>query len=288
MPEQIPSAVENILNILSKSLEPYNNPEFIKSLKETELPKEKENISCFFALIDILGFKEWLSDKFEQKFDEYIGAIELSIKGKDNINFQIFSDTIIIYSSKAEEKELNDLVMICSSLLYNLIKIGIPVRGCITNGQLTRFKPKKDIFKNVHFLIGKPIIDAYKYGQDLDFIGITISPACMEFIHSQGYSGIHPYSQVLYHYENIPIKKKNSGIKFECQGMTIIPCISDDNEQIPWLKAIISKLEILALFCPDQFAQIKYQNTIKWLKCRIEAEEKWDRSKKDNKKSKLP
>jgi hypothetical protein len=144
-----------------------------------ENKKKHWQIECnrFVAYIDILGFKELvLNNSFEYLIDKF------SIINNDTLLFSspkffdgkkivclhsiYFSDTIYIFSSNDSiisfKHFLLALYYYTNCLLFN----NIPFTGAISHGNAYI-----DIEKNIFF--GKPIIDSYILGEQVNYIGLV-------------------------------------------------------------------------------------------------------------------
>ena len=84
-----------------------------------------------------------------------------------------FSDTFIIYTGSDSCQDFARLESAARIFFQRLILKGIPVRGCISHGELYS-QAKQNIF------IGPALIEAHKYGEALDWVGFCLAPSVGE------------------------------------------------------------------------------------------------------------
>jgi len=127
----------------------------------------------------------------------FISNIEDSNKDKaTNIKSRIFSDTVVLYleygnyvTTRLEnyKEKIYDYfnllaIIMCNSLLmlnpnvFPNMAINLtskfPIRGGIARGQIIA----KEVNSNTPILIGEPVIDAYEWEQEQNWLGISINP----------------------------------------------------------------------------------------------------------------
>ena len=99
---------------------------------------------------------------------------------KQDFNFLIISDSIIIWAEKPSFFTFCHIVNSVSEIIFNCFKISVPLRGALVYGPLTLFH-KKISTKGVHIessLIGKSIVEAYKLSNNLEIVGCVITDNC--------------------------------------------------------------------------------------------------------------
>jgi len=131
----------------------------------------------WFAYLDLLGFKNLVqSQAIESVLPVYAEALKrmrtACKHGKDEVGLisSWFSDTFIIYS---RNDRLQDFVHLESAarIFFQLLLIKhIPVRGCISHGKLYS-QAKRNVF------VGPALIEAYTFGEALDWIGLCLAPS---------------------------------------------------------------------------------------------------------------
>ncbi|MDD5024216.1 MAG: hypothetical protein PHN79_03835 [Methanoregula sp.] len=150
-----------------------DNLSFIAKTPEPPSTISREKISGFFALFDILGFKEILKNNDLEYLENIIANLldtldseAVTIGGLDpdqvlsmgKTKSIVFSDTIILYE---DARQMNDGTIPCigpsiipkSSILLRLaFEAGIPLRGAISYG---------DYLISEKYFLGQPIVEAY-------------------------------------------------------------------------------------------------------------------------------
>lgn len=140
----------------------------------------------WLAYVDLLGFKDLvnssdISDVVHTYFDVLSNIEQLCAKQRKggNLLFAWFSDTFLIYTKSHSVNEFIELENAVAQLFVSLISKGVPARGCISFGKLYS-QQKKNIF------IGPVLIDAYIYGEKLNWIGLSLSPVAENELSSTG------------------------------------------------------------------------------------------------------
>lgn len=239
------------------------------------------------AFLDILGFSHTISreENFENKFEQYIQIIEDTVKSIDsNIEYILSSDSIILTTTKNEESFIK-FVNVLSTLSYKLlIDLNIPLKGCVTDGKISRFKRG-----NLGTIIaGQPIIEAYGYEQKQNWIGIMISPntvksfpvikeycdiqdilkrkndivAKLKKIKEDNYISLMISIQK---YDNIPFKSYDKGFA----GFVILPCEKDTYLNLTFISFCLwlykDHITELMLYASNPDIQLKYENTNRFI-----------------------
>lgn len=107
-------------------------------------------------------------------------AIDPWQKTLEQIDWLIFSDSILISLPFDPSLPLNDLlkhyaafVTVCATLMNKTFEAGLPLRGAISVGEF---------FIEDKCFAGKPIINAYRTAQDLEFSGCILEEDANTFI----------------------------------------------------------------------------------------------------------
>lgn len=88
-----------------------------------------------------------------------------------------FSDTFIICSRSDSLQDFARVESAARIFFQLLLMAKIPVRGCISHGKLYS-QAKRNIF------VGPALIEAYLYGEALDWIGFCLAPSVEEKLKS--------------------------------------------------------------------------------------------------------
>ena len=148
--------------------------------------------NVFIGLFDILGFRELVRNEELGKvaetylmaksgFENNIGSINRlheHSKKYDRVEYRVFSDTFLIYTSGINENCFLSMLAACDFLFIAAVKHSLPIRGTITSGPLI-------VSGGVE--IGKPIVDAYESEQKQEWIGCWISDDCASIIDMDQY-----------------------------------------------------------------------------------------------------
>jgi hypothetical protein len=148
----------------------------------------------YILSLDILGFSKLvennrhpdLVDIFEHLINTWTADLKLTnehylTKIDDTITADIkslfISDTILMYSLTAEIESFLKLVFLTQILLANSFNLGVPLRGCLTSGELA----VKHI-KNNDLIFGKPIVEAYNFEKIQEWAGCCITTKCLSTV----------------------------------------------------------------------------------------------------------
>jgi hypothetical protein len=131
----------------------------------------------WFAYFDLLGFSNLVHNRSIQEvlpiYSEALNQMHLSCKlGKKESGLlnSWFSDTFIIYTSSDSTQDFDYLENAARIFFQLLILSKIPVRGCISHGELYS-QSRKNIF------IGPALIEAHAYGEALNWLGLCFAPS---------------------------------------------------------------------------------------------------------------
>lgn len=177
-------------------------------MEEIDIKKDafqKRWISYF----DLLGFSNLVQTKGELSvFNTITTAIE-EFERKRNPNGHFvervwFSDSFILYSQGASERDFSPLEQISRHFFLSLIQKEIPVRGALACGEVYADKENNIIF-------GKGLIEAYKYAENQDWIGLILTPSAVLRMEEIGL----PASKRPYYAKwPMPYKKCKQGFRF--------------------------------------------------------------------------
>jgi len=150
----------------------------------------------FFAMFDIIGFSNLVKTKGTQELFKLVnknvifamqyaatrGFINQEQNGrlvsvpdlkKKEVEFQIFSDTIIFYTQDDSLKSYIDIITTAQRLMTFSFTGQTPFRGAIGYGDL--------ITNNLNVMIGTSVIDAYIGEQNQVWSGCILTKTCEEF-----------------------------------------------------------------------------------------------------------
>lgn len=131
----------------------------------------KERCPRVVAFLDIMGFKDMVSRQSETKIDEklYVLTSFISSNVRDGfIQFSVFSDSIIIFSSDLSLNSFKQIVNLVASIMAKSISLGLPIKGAIASGECTVTNDKTPYY------FGQPIIDAYLLEENVEMYGVVL------------------------------------------------------------------------------------------------------------------
>lgn len=144
----------------------------------------KEYTHCYFAFLDLLGFKEIvrtktcseIADIFEEAKKRFC-IREIIDKDKtvplvppEDIHYYIMSDSICVYIKDTVKSALSVLMWICLDFQVRMLCLETPifVRGSISQG---------DVFEDQNVLFGPGMVEAYLRAEKLARVPRIIIPA---------------------------------------------------------------------------------------------------------------
>ena len=138
-----------------------------------QLQADKNTAHRFVAFLDIMGFKERVArtnhnklliqlTNFNKDITSYIGKYQNA-----EIQLAQFSDSIVLFSNDVTQKSLRTLAEVTRGIMQTAIKLQIPIKGAIAQGQVTCDIPKQLFF-------GQALIDAYLLEENIHYYGILV------------------------------------------------------------------------------------------------------------------
>jgi len=100
----------------------------------------------------------------------YIKLTKDVLNLKDTLDSYFFSDTIVVYTRKSGKKAFNHLIRFAEILFTHMIHLKIPLRGAISFGEFY-------VNTRKHIFIGKAFLEAHRYAEEQDWIGLIITPS---------------------------------------------------------------------------------------------------------------
>lgn len=159
----------------------------------------------FIGFIDILGFKDLVSNNSHQRLVELYeklfspgvaiglarGKIKIIDKGEKKfrepdyseikVNSLIVSDSVIVWTDDNSMKSFVDILASIRNLLNHSFVMGFPLRGAIVEGDLKilkgSFSTSKD--NSINTLVGLGLVDAYKQEEEQNWSGCTVDDNCI-------------------------------------------------------------------------------------------------------------
>lgn len=144
----------------------------------------REYSHCYFALLDLLGFKEIVKTKtcseivdiFEEAKKRYIvnqvkdDNSEAPVISPEDIHYYFMSDSVCIYINDDIPSALPVLAWLCMNFQVRMLCLDTPlfVRGSLSRG---------DIYEDHNVLFGPAMVEAYLRGEKLAHVPRVIMPA---------------------------------------------------------------------------------------------------------------
>ncbi len=126
----------------------------------------------YFFCGDVLGFKEIVmnldSETLNKRINEWILLIEEVAKNNNIEKYQLISDSI--FAALDSNEDPTKLIKFARDLLERGVSKSFPVRGAICYGDFSWGK----------VVYGKAVIEAYKYEQKQNWIGILVDNICAD------------------------------------------------------------------------------------------------------------
>jgi hypothetical protein len=235
--------------------------------------------SGYVALLDVLGFRGLIgNDRDNSAILRYLGTVELCLENS-GIEGIIFSDSIVLTKRGAEPQHLHALCMLCSRLMFELIRVNIPIRGAISYGDFVRSH-----FGNSIFLAGKPIVEAYDYEKNQDWVGVVLTRSalnaaqavdfpsqCTTYVdNTQAFTNANEYLKwkgYVQRCAHIPFHGGTKGERDSHDGFAVVPGGSTSfHQMVLKLNMVLERIEWLKMLAPTPGDQRKYVGTMEWLR----------------------
>lgn len=174
--EKISVIAYNCYRTRNKNLRFYNyNESFMKNNR-------------YIAYFDVLGYKEVVEnlklEDIKNMMNKLYIFLEMTVKSVgicddvNDIDYIIFSDSIIIYSDNISENSFKKIVSISTALLYISLRQSRPLRCAISHGEFY-------IDKERNIFFGKALVDAYLIESKQKWSGACISKDTIKFINNK-------------------------------------------------------------------------------------------------------
>jgi hypothetical protein len=235
----------------------------------------------YVALLDALGFRDFVArDKNNKNIIHYLGTVGRAVT-QCGLPTIAFSDTIVLTVEGEGSESLLKIVKACSHVLGEMIRAHIPVKGAIAFGEFVRSSIAESAF-----LAGPPILDAYYFEQQQDWVGALLAPSAIETVREMNLRQTcdlrlanppDSYSQQLewkgyLQAVDVPFHAPPSPNFYK--GVAVVPGGSGDLERLcESLNTSIKALNWMQAMAPSPKEQRKHQATIEWL---TEARKEWN------------
>jgi hypothetical protein len=236
----------------------------------------------FVALLDVLGFSALIaSGVSSQRLQKYLECLEVSLNEGEGpkVDYVVFSDSLVLATPDSTEQSLKAILMRCSRLFGQLLSVDIAIRGAVGYGKYFWSQRDRSVF-----IAGAVIVDAYKFEQVQDWVGIMLTPSLINqmgpgFFESRTVLAPRvtpeqraslrdrlPWAAFVQPCNRIPFHQAGTENK-RYKGFAIVP--TDGSQEPAALSASITRstkaLEWLKSLAPDPVAQEKYEQAYLWL-----------------------
>jgi hypothetical protein len=207
--------------------------------------------SSWVAVFDVLGFSNMMSEAekdfpralLTSKLDELIQSLDSDEKRHGKLEHLMFSDTLVLFGPTF--KSYAWFLLQCKNLIKDSIKLRLPLRGAISFG--TTFSSSRQ-----RIVIGRPFLDAYRYCEDQNWVGLLLTPTAVQTLRGKGFEPLH------HDFVSGPIPLRampsDDALAYRFQNGQS----SFDNPLIPWL-------DEMRHFAPEE-AKNKFTLTIEHIK----------------------
>ena len=175
--------------------------------KGLQAMSQTEQNLCFFALLDILGFKKRVKETTFDQLKEIVNGFivgtartvdvsrgivthtgQICSRGKlKSVSVRIVSDSICVWANQSEEddnclRQFDSLLLIVKGMLEYGLSHDLPLRGAITFGELfsgdTRLPDDfpVDFSFDANTLYGRAVVDANEVEATMNWSGAIVTP----------------------------------------------------------------------------------------------------------------
>jgi len=224
--------------------------------------------NCWVAYFDILGFKNKVSDAvsgstgidLETFVQVYYWDIIDKLKAKQEywpckVGIYWASDTFVFYTYDGSLESFTCISQEAEHFFIETLDI-MPMRGALGVGELYIDK-KNNIF------VGPGYMDAYKYAEKQDWIGMVLTPNATAYLNKlEGCTGVEEYPVSFQEYQ-VPLKRIKKDIDYHLSAKKLsafrigrIPNVEN---------AVRQKLKEAEINNCDKDVLRKYVNTLKFI-----------------------
>lgn len=132
----------------------------------------KEKANRFVLFLDIMGFKERIARRGQEKILEELTELQKfiskSMPEDKSIVFTMFSDSIVVITNDDSDESFLRLSCLAHDIMRKSIcELQMPIKGAIAYGELTVNQQKQLYF-------GQPLIDAYLLEEELKCYSVIL------------------------------------------------------------------------------------------------------------------
>ena len=180
--------------------------------------------SVFVAYFDILGFKQIVENLSGEELLSVLNQFTLMSQksiseGKvrqredrcfvydiwrTNIRCLHISDSVIFWSKSNTKEDFVDMAKVCQDFLLSTLHTSIPVRGCMTYGELFYKSGEVNNSYYSYLLLGKGLVSAYIGAESLEFVGCVVDNSVKKVVSIEN---LKMADELFCHVADIPHKK---------------------------------------------------------------------------------
>jgi hypothetical protein len=205
------------------------------------------------GVFDILGFKNMIRQTDQEfprhlltsKLDDLFEAIDHDVTRHGQLEYMVFSDTIVIFAPNLETSSYGWFLLQCTHLIERSLAIRLPVRGAISVGTaFTSSSPP--------MIIGPSFLEAHEYCEDQNWIGLLLTPSATLALRQAGLEPLHQD----FVSDDLPLRKTDAGnvLAYRFQN-------GSSNYESP----LLSFLQEMKHFAPNKDKD-KYDRTVVFIK----------------------
>jgi hypothetical protein len=232
--------------------------------------------SGYLAFLDVLGFSALVgADRTGGRIQKYLDCLERT-SNKGSVDFVVFSDSIILTAEGDDAETFLGIAQSCSTLFFDLLKEGVPLRGAIAHGSFVRKAVKRSVF-----VAGRAVVEAYRFEQAQNWVGIMVAPSALEQnpnlvekCRLSGFTGDGNYQDLqsriawpafIQRCEHMPFHSESGPDLLE--GFAVVPTsgVLERVELRNSIQEAIDKMAWLRSIAPSPGAQFKYRQPMIWL-----------------------
>lgn len=238
----------------------------------------------YVAFLDVLGFSALLTGGEGEggRLQEYLRCIQEALATNERspkVEYVVFSDSIILTTPDAYIESLLELLLRCSRLFGLMLNTGIPLRGAIAYGAFSREAMAESVF-----VAGRPIIEAYRFESEQDWVGIMLAPSVVRQVPDllgrcstanlspsdpgmfEGILKLLPWAAFVQPNPQIPFHM-TSLERNDFDGFAIVPSdgTATPDALVASLGTSLEALLRMKSLAPDPRSQAKYARSYQWL-----------------------
>lgn len=138
------------------------------------------------VVFDVLGFKNLVKDAEQDLarhalFGKITELVEFSEKEADIAGFEfvLYADTLVFFAPDEKPLSYSHLLHLCKMIICKSIVIRLPLRGAISVGPTYEAK-------GYPVFVGPAMLEAHRYGDAQDWIGLIMAPSATRKIREAG------------------------------------------------------------------------------------------------------